>query len=226
MADESNIKFPPRNLPGSAEVWGRKVEDTTRDLRRSVQILSQSLNNSERSTAGQLQNNSNNIDFLLNQNLSASKDNYSELQYSPVPPAINTIIPWNATYDPEIIFPAPESGSFRVQVSARIYTFVTSDSGTFVRAAGGYWLYCDAPSKSTILPEFLYNSVLSNPGYGSNEVHATVTGFAVFEGFEPGETCEIFIRRVLRGDSSGTRGASTLQFARWSQPAITVTMIR
>ena len=47
--------FPPRNLPGLSEVWGRSVEGQIQTLDTSLGQLQQSLNNSQRATSGQLE---------------------------------------------------------------------------------------------------------------------------------------------------------------------------
>lgn len=46
--------YPPRDLPGRADDWGRRVEGVAEDLYRSQVQLQQTLNNGQRSTAGQL----------------------------------------------------------------------------------------------------------------------------------------------------------------------------
>lgn len=48
--------FPRRNLPGSAEQWGRVVEDRTRELEKNAVAVNQSLHGANRDTAAQLAN--------------------------------------------------------------------------------------------------------------------------------------------------------------------------
>lgn len=50
----SDVVYPPRDLPGKAEVWGRKVEEVSKNLQKAQDQLSQLVSNSNRSTSGQL----------------------------------------------------------------------------------------------------------------------------------------------------------------------------
>lgn len=50
----SGVVYPPRDLPGKAEVWGRKVEEVSKALQKAQDQLSQLVSNSNRSTSGQL----------------------------------------------------------------------------------------------------------------------------------------------------------------------------
>lgn len=59
--------FPPRNLPGLSEVWGRSVEGQIQTLDSSFGQLQQSLNNSQRATSGQLEVIAGNIDTIVRQ---------------------------------------------------------------------------------------------------------------------------------------------------------------
>lgn len=46
--------FPPRNLPGSADKWGREVENSLDLYEKRFSGLEQTVNNSDRATSGQL----------------------------------------------------------------------------------------------------------------------------------------------------------------------------
>ena len=50
----SDVVYPPRDLPGKAEVWGRKVEEVSKNLQKAQGQLSQLVSNSNRSTSGQM----------------------------------------------------------------------------------------------------------------------------------------------------------------------------
>jgi hypothetical protein len=50
----TNIIYPPRNLPGEAEPWGRAIEGVISDTRRTMTQVQQTLGNDGRSTSGQL----------------------------------------------------------------------------------------------------------------------------------------------------------------------------
>lgn len=58
--------FPPRDLPGRGEAWGREVESRVNQSLRGVQRLQQALGNSSRSSSGQLASTSELIDELSN----------------------------------------------------------------------------------------------------------------------------------------------------------------
>lgn len=53
MANAMDV-YPPRDLPGRADDWGRRVEAVSEDLYKSQVQLQQTLNNGQRATAGQL----------------------------------------------------------------------------------------------------------------------------------------------------------------------------
>ena len=53
MANAMDV-YPPRDLPGRADDWGRRVEGVSEDLYKSQVQLQQTLNNGQRATAGQL----------------------------------------------------------------------------------------------------------------------------------------------------------------------------
>lgn len=52
---DKDYVFPPRNLPGVANEWGRTLEDGFKGNAQSVEILGQSLQGLNRSTAASLQ---------------------------------------------------------------------------------------------------------------------------------------------------------------------------
>lgn len=233
MADENSVKFPPRNLPGSSEIWGRKIEETTRELKRSVKVLDQSLNNSDRSTAGQLETNSKqlirldeNVNFLLTQASSESKPTIYETQYSPANASFDTVLSYDSTYDPQVQIIVPESGSFRVDASCKIYAYAKPDAGSYVRTAPGHNLYVESASKDVTVGEFLYNAASAGANGPVVEANTTVSAFYTFINFTPGETCTITLRRKWRGDAGGTLTAATMQFGRWSYPSLSTTLIR
>lgn len=64
MADKV---FPPRNLPGLADNWGREVQNETLALRREILSTNQNIGNLSRSTGGQLAVISVQLDTIANQ---------------------------------------------------------------------------------------------------------------------------------------------------------------
>lgn len=70
MANAMDV-YPPRDLPGRADDWGRRVEAVSEDLYRSQVQLQQTLNNGQRATAGQL--------ALLSRQLKRVTDNQIDL---------------------------------------------------------------------------------------------------------------------------------------------------
>lgn len=58
--------YPPRNLPGSANEWGRAVEVREQALANNLRIFSQSSNNTFRAGSGQIAVSSGHIQELLN----------------------------------------------------------------------------------------------------------------------------------------------------------------
>lgn len=66
MASAKDV-YPPRDLPGRADNWGRRVEEVDRDLLDRQVQLRQSLDNGLRSTSGQLAVLARQIDALASQ---------------------------------------------------------------------------------------------------------------------------------------------------------------
>lgn len=57
--------FPPRNLPGEANLWGREIESRLRNAQEQWSLLENTLNDSNRATNGQLGATSGVIEELL-----------------------------------------------------------------------------------------------------------------------------------------------------------------
>lgn len=53
MANAEDV-YPPRNLPGRADNWGRRVEDVDKSLWKNLRQLSQTVRNGLRAVSGQL----------------------------------------------------------------------------------------------------------------------------------------------------------------------------
>lgn len=67
----TDVIYPPRNLPGDAEAWGRAIEGVISDTRRTVTQVQQTLGNDGRSTSGQL--------AVISRQLEAIMDNQQDL---------------------------------------------------------------------------------------------------------------------------------------------------
>lgn len=65
----SSFVFPPRNLPGLAENWGRAVESQVNILDKEITQVSQTVDNGLRATAGQLSVIATQLDTLTQQQL-------------------------------------------------------------------------------------------------------------------------------------------------------------
>jgi len=80
MADR-DIVFPPRDLGGRAQEWGRTLESVYRDVALDTETLKQSLQGLNRSTASSLQSISDQLQAISDQNLrleDASKAYYAD----------------------------------------------------------------------------------------------------------------------------------------------------
>lgn len=109
--------FPPRNLPGNAENWGRAVEQRTNVLDNNQVQLSQKVDNGLRATGGQLAVISSQIELVTAQQ-TVIGDTVTELssrsthQVSPASIAVDgsATIPPFPTASREFSFPAPQGG--------------------------------------------------------------------------------------------------------------------
>lgn len=115
MADPTDI-FPPRDLPGRADDWGRKAEDGIKAAQRAAQLAQQSVGNLARSTSGTNQTLSRQVRDLSGR-VGYATQSFALLSWVTTQPA-------NTPFGPAVAFDLTEP-----RVVSAEYTVSTSLSG-------------------------------------------------------------------------------------------------
>ncbi len=129
MANAMDV-YPPRDLPGRADDWGRRVEGVAEDLYKAQVQLRQTVNNGQRATAGQL--------ALLSRQIDRISESQEDLRDASMFYEASVGTTWNGvtswvTGQPSITAQS-RSGRFRVSV----YGGAASGMGIFTFSAPGY----------------------------------------------------------------------------------------
>lgn len=214
--------FPQSNLPGEAVQWGRALQSAVEQTGSSVETLKQDFLSNNRSLAGQLGVIGRQIEELETQqneistvvNFLASQGSYDQkttswlLDRSPV---VNSSVAWQAfssTYDPLITVTAPESGTVRVDLSARFTSAAIAyraDNQPSVVESDTFLGFDVMSSGSTEVATSDSNSLMlkaTASGNGNVDVKTlTLSGFFWISGLTPGSVYEIRARRGIKGSA-------------------------
>lgn len=231
--------FPQSNLPGEAVQWGRALQSAVEQTGSSVETLKQDFLSNNRSLAGQLGVVGRQIEELSLQqqeleaqqneistvvNFLASQGSYDQkttswlLDRSPV---VNPSVVWqtfSSTYDPLITVTAPESGSVRVDLSARFTSVAIAyraDNQPSVVESDTYLGFDVMSSGSTAVSTSDSDSLMlkaTASGNGNVDVKTlTLSGFFWVSGLTPGSVYEIRARRGIKGSAVNSPDSNNSQ---------------
>lgn len=226
--------FPQSNLPGEAVPWGRALQSAVEETGSSVEVLKQDFLSNNRSLAGQLgvvgrqieeletqQNEiSAVVNFLVTQGDFDQRSSTWQLDRAPV---VNSSISWqvyNTVYDPSIYVTAPESGSIRVDLSARLTAVAITyrgDAQPSVVETDTFLGFDVLEPTSSFLNPSEGNSLMlrgTATGNGNNDINIqSLSGFFWVTGLTPGVQYQIRARRGLKGNSQNSPDAGNSQQA-------------
>lgn len=191
--------YPPRNLPGRAEDWGRAVEARDKIQARDLTQLAQKTDNGLRATAGQLAVVATQIDTLTTQQ-GEIQGAVTELQarrtHSTSP--ANLSITNNATTNPPSVtrtfsFPAPEGGARTALV------FLSADLATTLAASQSVTAFArlEYGSSARATDNYILGAGPSRPSWYSEQIN-----FQFYTTVPAGEPPEFTLRLSRLGFTS------------------------
>lgn len=223
-----NINFPRRNLPGSAENWGRQVEAEVAINRNNVVSLAEQVNNASRATSGQLAALSEQINFLNNQQVSFFNAGDYVYTLSPAGASGPILLPFNPTFDIRASVTAPPSGRVRVDLNAIIrLTVLSSQTGGASAEAGLQVTVTDtagdqSPRSSTRgITSIAYSSLGTPVDQGGS-----MSSFFVFDDLSPGKEYIFETQRQYTMGISGAPASATGQTVEIGQQGLSITNLR
>lgn len=166
--------YPPRDLPGRSDDWGRRVEGVAEDLYKAQVQLRQTVNNGQRATAGQL--------ALLSRQLDRIQKNQEDLLGRTSRAVFwqgNVSFSSSATAVPmpglEKTFHLTESRTVRIQSTLQVELYCGGGGFPVSSATLGYRLNGD------FLPVNEFNSATVEYGVAGTSLRNQVTVVTVFE---------------------------------------------
>lgn len=177
--------WPPRNLGGESEEWGRRVEIKSDETAQALEILTQEVRGQNRSTASSLSSLAGQINDLAGRKsyYANSTDLFQleKMNAAPAPAPIATV-----PFGPSVNFTLGERRLVRITIVATLYAQVAAASGASGTASIGVAAMIDGTR--TFTNSEIRKVTASDPPFGGiSQVTSDIFTVSIFRVMEPGK---------------------------------------